>query len=55
MTMTIKEAREILQDNTMSDAEVEAAISGLQLLVEVVFDHWSEEKKLKAVKDYKKK
>ncbi len=39
-----KEAKEILQDDTMSDQEVEMTIGGLQLLTELIFDHWTNER-----------
>jgi len=47
--ITIEEAKKILADDTMSDQEVEAALNGLQLLVEIVFDHWSEERNISKV------
>ena len=42
--ITTEEARRILENDMMSDQEVEATISGLQLLAELVFDHWTNER-----------
>lgn len=38
--ITIREAREVLQDDTISDKEVEEIISFMQLLVELIYDTW---------------
>ena len=49
--ITLKEAKRILGDDTMSDKEVEAIVNELQLWVELAFDNWIEERnKLKELK-----
>jgi hypothetical protein len=47
--ISIQEAREILQDDQMSDKEVEEIINFLQLLVEFMFDVWVKDKKLNQI------
>lgn len=43
--ITIEEAREILDDNKLTDKEIEETINSLQLLVELMFDVWHKEQK----------
>ncbi|MFA6397506.1 MAG: hypothetical protein WDK96_01500 [Candidatus Paceibacterota bacterium] len=51
--ISVDDAKRILQDDSMSDQEVETAISDLQLLAELIFDHWTNEK-AKERKNYNK-
>lgn len=45
MSTTIEEAREILKDKTLTDDQLTEIINSLQLLVELMFDGWTEEQK----------
>jgi len=41
----VDEAREILGDKQISDLEIQNYINELQLLVELMYDKWTEEQK----------
>lgn len=43
--ISVEDAKKILQDDTLSDQDVETAINGLQLLAELIFDHWTNERR----------
>lgn len=43
--ISVDEAREILRDKQISDLEIQKYINELQLLVELMFDKWTEEQK----------
>ena len=42
--ISVEKAKSILQDDTMSDQEVEKIIAELQNLTELVYDKWISEK-----------
>lgn len=43
--ISVEEAKLILQDDQMTDRDVQETINSLQLLVELMYDGWLEEKK----------
>ncbi len=53
--ISVEEAKLILQDDQMTDQDVQETINSLQLLVELMYDGWLAEKKITKILNETKK
>lgn len=51
--ISTEEARKILQDDKISDEEIDTTVNGLELLAELIFDHWTNQRRDKKHHDKK--